>query len=447
MKKFTLLILVMLLGITGVNAKTVTTTLWDGTDTGAAIELNAATVATFKEGDVLRVYVTEPENGRNFNIVYKSSVDGWQGHKIPSISEWPWVNGGETYKDLVLTAADITALSGQNIYIYKGENSTITKVSLITVELDEQTLYNTSTAMGVWTSIGEGELTPTMFKNVKEGDKIVVNASASDGGQVWIAKLTEGYGEENLLNGVSITDNVSYTLTADDANFIKTRGIRLKGKNFTLSSIGLIPVSVKAIISSTGIGTFCSSKDLDFTGTNVTPYYASDVAKGTVTLTSVKKTASNTGYILKGSEGVYAIPVIVEVVNAPTTNYLKATCDNGANVTASAGSTFHYIFAKKGDDASSVGFYKLTADHTLAAHKAYLETTEDITPTTENPTTTSPARASLIFIDDETTSIKKVEKVEKVEKSDGVFYNLAGQRVAQPTKGLYIVNGKKVVIK
>ena len=32
-------------------------------------------------------------------------------------------------------------------------------------------------------------------------------------------------------------------------------------------------------------------------------------------------------------------------------------------------------------------------------------------------------------------------------QTDGIYYNLAGQRVAQPTKGLYIVNGKKVVIK
>ena len=31
--------------------------------------------------------------------------------------------------------------------------------------------------------------------------------------------------------------------------------------------------------------------------------------------------------------------------------------------------------------------------------------------------------------------------------SDGKVYTLSGQRVAQPTKGLYIVNGKKVVIK
>jgi len=30
---------------------------------------------------------------------------------------------------------------------------------------------------------------------------------------------------------------------------------------------------------------------------------------------------------------------------------------------------------------------------------------------------------------------------------NSVIFNLAGQRVAQPTKGLYIVNGKKIVIK
>ena len=31
--------------------------------------------------------------------------------------------------------------------------------------------------------------------------------------------------------------------------------------------------------------------------------------------------------------------------------------------------------------------------------------------------------------------------------ADGKCYNLQGQRVEQPTKGLYIVNGKKVIVK
>ena len=42
-----------------------------------------------------------------------------------------------------------------------------------------------------------------------------------------------------------------------------------------------------------------------------------------------------------------------------------------------------------------------------------------------------------------TTGIETVKAVE----TKGEFFNLAGQRVAQPTKGLYIVNGKKAIIK
>jgi hypothetical protein len=35
----------------------------------------------------------------------------------------------------------------------------------------------------------------------------------------------------------------------------------------------------------------------------------------------------------------------------------------------------------------------------------------------------------------------------KANGEDSVLYNLSGQRVENPTKGLYIVNGKKVIIK
>ena len=43
------------------------------------------------------------------------------------------------------------------------------------------------------------------------------------------------------------------------------------------------------------------------------------------------------------------------------------------------------------------------------------------------------------------TAIEQVAAKQMAVKNE--FFNLAGQRVAQPTKGLYIVNGKKVVIK
>ena len=50
-----------------------------------------------------------------------------------------------------------------------------------------------------------------------------------------------------------------------------------------------------------------------------------------------------------------------------------------------------------------------------------------------------------INFEDETTGLTDVSS--KTSDGRGECFNLAGQRVAQPTKGLYIVNGRKVVIK
>ena len=51
------------------------------------------------------------------------------------------------------------------------------------------------------------------------------------------------------------------------------------------------------------------------------------------------------------------------------------------------------------------------------------------------------------FDDGETTSIQVVNGSGLKNQGSDTYYNLNGQRVAQPTKGLYIVNGKKVIVK
>lgn len=121
------------------NAGSVEKELWSDTYVDG-VELNAETVAAFEAGNVLRVYVTVPEGGANFKIVYKGAANGWQESTIPSIgNQWPWVNGDETYKDFTLTDEDLVVLEDMNIYIYKGENSVITKVSLFIEEDDGET--------------------------------------------------------------------------------------------------------------------------------------------------------------------------------------------------------------------------------------------------------------------------------------------------------------------
>jgi hypothetical protein len=50
---------------------------------------------------------------------------------------------------------------------------------------------------------------------------------------------------------------------------------------------------------------------------------------------------------------------------------------------------------------------------------------------------------AIVLVKKESTGIDDVRS--QKEDVRGNFYNLAGQRIAQPNKGLYIVNGKKFV--
>ena len=76
------------------------------------------------------------------------------------------------------------------------------------------------------------------------------------------------------------------------------------------------------------------------------------------------------------------------------------------------------------------GFYKWTGG-LLGSGRVYLPA--------------SVSASAFIGLDENTTGISEVRSQMEEVRSD--FYNLNGQRVNQPTKGLYIVNGKKVVIK
>ncbi len=117
---------------------------------------------------------------------------------------------------------------------------------------------------------------------------------------------------------------------------------------------------------------------------------------------------------------------------APAGNLL---CGSNVATTTTGGAKYYAL--QYGSEAKSdvLGFYWVNADgaaFTSEAHKAWLAL----------PAAT-PAR--FFSLDDsETTSINAIQGSQFMVNE---YFDLQGRRVAQPTKGLYIVNGKKVIIK
>ena len=90
------------------------------------------------------------------------------------------------------------------------------------------------------------------------------------------------------------------------------------------------------------------------------------------------------------------------------------------------------------DSRNPIGFYKVKNNVTnIPGNKAFLVLTS----------TEAQAKSFVLeFEDGGTTGIETIENSKK-STEDGVYYDLQGRRVENPTRGIYIVNGKKVVIK
>ena len=95
----------------------------------------------------------------------------------------------------------------------------------------------------------------------------------------------------------------------------------------------------------------------------------------------------------------------------------------------------HFYVLNNG--SKGVGFYKLADGKKLGYGKAYLSYNSSSAPELDY--------LEFNYGNGNTTSINEVRG--KMEEVSGEYYDLQGRRVSQPTKGLYIVNGKKVVIK
>ena len=204
--------------------------------------------------------------------------------------------------------------------------------------------------------------------------------------------------------------------------------------------------TVTSSITDAEIGTFYASEAVQIPE-GVKAYVADEnnLADGVITMTQLEDIIpAHTGAVLRGEADSYEfIPSISygtpvegnllvghEAANSKDTeeNRLSVEVDNTASI---------YVLA---NDSEGMKFYKKSDNFTVKNNKAYLRI----------PNATLAQSLRIRFAGEEegdggTTSIDEGQLT--IDNGQLTIYDLQSRRVLNPTKGMYIVNGKKIVIK
>lgn len=199
-------------------------------------------------------------------------------------------------------------------------------------------------------------------------------------------------------------------------------------------------------------------------------YRATDYTLGgAVTLTKLETVMpANTGMILRSTElnEESALVFMVEATEGKgydlteypygDTNYLETSIEETeiGPVTLENGKVAYRNFGLYEVSEGNYQFVRYQKG-TIRENRAYLKLTAEQFPNNNESATEGPgsgldeaqsAKISLVFLDEiekgnEATGINVVN----TKKADNTYYNLQGMKVENPSKGIYIYNGKKVI--
>ena len=199
---------------------------------------------------------------------------------------------------------------------------------------------------------------------------------------------------------------------------------------FTYEPAGLNSCTV---VLKSDIVTFCSLVDLDFsTVSRVKAYVANDYdpATGVLTLGRVDRVPAGMGVLLIGDPGKVDVPFIL--TDETHQNLLRGVTFD-TEISPTDGDYTNYILVT---GSHGKGFYRLSGPGILAGGKAYLQL----------PTTMAARQAISISYDDGGTTVITIIDLTDTE-SDGLF-TLDGIRKPRVNRqGIYIKDGKKVIVK
>lgn len=282
---------------------------------------------------------------------------------------------------------------------------------------------NTIESEGIILSFTDGSSTKTKFyygtngidlRLYKGGGSMTVTAPT--GFHVVGVKLNDGLTSHIALTATPGTlsektdwsgNAESVTFKASDANYLKK---------------AVVSIAPFVNVGEAGYATFVTPCGTSFPN-NVSAYAITANNAKSVTLTQVTEAAEGTALVVKAAKGTSLLDYDADATSVDGNLLLVS------DGTVTGNATSIYVLAN-GEDG--IGFYLLDSGETVPNGKAYLSAT-------------SGAKGFLGFSDDsEATGIRESASA---SREGHALYNLSGARVARPTKGLYIMGGKKVIIK
>lgn len=191
-----------------------------------------------------------------------------------------------------------------------------------------------------------------------------------------------------------------------------------------------MPATETVSVSEAGYATYATTNNIVVPEGNDVEVMTVTVNKDNSTITPHKVAANtvipaNTGILVKAAQGDYNFAVTSEASKGlPTNNLVAAT-----KAVTSYDAKYKYFALTKLSDGK-VGFAVVKEGVNIPAGKAYLMVEKG-------------SAAKFFGLDGEATGINSV----KTAKADGAYYTLEGVKTTKPVKGIYIHNGKKIVVK
>lgn len=386
------------------------------------------TAGTYLTLNAPEINISFKQNGENYIPVYNFSSDQSSITGTPDVTYSYEINSSNgtatsyeatekgTLKVIVsadgYTSAEKTVVINNILFnrSYNYDFSTLTSHS--ETKVGNQTNYN---------SIGcqAYSLESDAFEN------ITLNGMS----QLWAITAGKTLGLMSRVGKGSVTYTGSFpegSFFVGDNNVSTTNVLSYSQYGFVKELSVYIPL-VTVSVSEAGYATYATKYNVEVPNYENVKVMTVTVNEGNSTITLHEIPAktvipANTGILVKADQGNHNFVVTSDKGETLAYNDLKAATKDVTSVDDK-----FFALTKLGE---KVGFALVANGVVIPAGKAYLEV----------PTSTP---AKFFSLDGEATGINSV----KTAKADGAYYTLEGVKTTKPVKGLYIHNGKKIVVK